>query len=201
MVNLYTVTIFLIIYLICSINPAIEICKKKTGEDIRKLGSGNAGCVNAMRVLGRLLGFLVIVLDAAKTIVAYCLASGVAKLFGNSAGDIIFIDIFILASIIGHCFPIYYKLRGGKGIVVGITVLAILDPRNALICVIAGLVVLIFTKTASKATLSGLVLYVIISLVMGYEYLTCMLISAAIIMYKHRQSIYRILTKQEEKFH
>lgn len=201
MVNLYTVTIFLIIYLICSINPAIEICKKKTGEDIRKLGSGNAGCVNAMRVLGRLLGFLVIILDAAKTIVAYCLAAGVAKLFGNSAGDIIFIDIFILASIIGHCFPIYYKLRGGKGIVVGITVLAILDPRNALVCVIAGLVVLIFTKTASKATLSGLVLYVIISLVMGYEYLTCMLISAAIIMYKHRQSIYRILTKQEEKFH
>lgn len=201
MVNLYTVTIFLIIYLICSINPAIEICKKKTGEDIRKLGSGNAGCVNAMRVLGRLLGFMVIILDAAKTIVAYYLASGVAKLFGNSAGDIIFIDIFILASIIGHCFPIYYKLRGGKGIVVGITVLAILDPRNALICVIAGLVVLIFTKTASKATLSGLVLYVIISLVMGYEYLTCMLISAAIIMYKHRQSIYRILTKQEEKFH
>lgn len=201
MVNLYTVTIFLIIYLICSINPAIEICKKKTGEDIRKLGSGNAGCVNAMRVLGRLLGFVVIILDATKVIISYYLAALVSKLFGHSAGDITFINIFILASVIGHCFPIYYKLRGGKGVVVGITVLAILDPRNALICVIAGLVILIITRTASKAALSGLVLYVIISLVMGYEYLTCVLISAAIIMYKHRQSIYRILTKQEEKFH
>lgn len=201
MVNLYTVTIFLIIYLICSINPAIEICKKKTGEDIRKLGSGNAGSANAMRVLGRLLGMVVVVLDVSKVFIAFYLASWIAKLFGHSAQDIVFINIFILASIIGHCFPAYYKFRGGKGVIVGITVLSILDPKNALICVIAGLVVLIITRTASKSALSGLVLYVIISLVMGYEYLVCMLISSLIILFKHRQSIYRILTKQEEKLH
>lgn len=197
MVNLYTVTIFLIIYLICSINPAIEICKKKTGEDIRKLGSGNAGCANAMRVLGRLLGMVVVVLDVAKVFVAYYLAFFVAKLFGNSSDELVFKNIFILATVIGHCFPAYYKFRGGKGVIVGITVMAILDPKNALICSIAGLVILLFTKTASKAALFGLILYVIISLVMGYEYLICVLISSAIIMFKHRQSIYRILTKQE----
>ena len=49
--NFYTVCIFIITYLICSINPAIIICKLKTGEDIRKLGSGNAGTANAMRIL------------------------------------------------------------------------------------------------------------------------------------------------------
>lgn len=199
MVNFYTVTIFLIIYLICSINPAIEICKRKTGEDIRKLGSGNAGSANAMRVLGRILGTVVVLLDIAKVFIAYYIASFISKLFGHSADEQIFASIMILASIIGQCFPIYYGLRGGKGVIVGITVISILDPRNALICAIAGLVVLIFTRTPSKATLSGLLLYIIISVVMGYEYLIPILISSAIIMYKHRQSIYRILTKQENK--
>lgn len=199
MVNFYTVSIFFIIYLICSINPAIEICKRKTGEDIRKLGSGNAGSANAMRVLGRILGTVVVLLDIAKVFIAYYIASFVSKLFGHSPDEQIFASIMILASIIGQCFPIYYGLRGGKGVIVGITVISILDPRNALICAIAGLVVLIITRTPSKATLSGLLLYIIISVVMGYEYLIPILISSAIIMYKHRQSIYRILTKQENK--
>lgn len=199
MVNFYTVTIFLIIYFICSINPAIEICKRKTGEDIRKLGSGNAGSANAMRVLGRILGTVVVLLDIAKVFLAYYIAGFVSKLFGNNPDDQIFASILILAAVIGQCFPIYYGLRGGKGVIVGITVISILDPKNALICALAGLVVLIFTKTPSKATLSSLLLYIIISIVMGYEYLIPVLISSAIIMYKHRQSIYRILTKQENK--
>lgn len=50
-IDIYTILTFLFTYFICSINPAIEICKKKTGQDIRKLGSGNAGSANAMRVL------------------------------------------------------------------------------------------------------------------------------------------------------
>ena len=54
--TVYMVVAFIITYLICSVNPAIEICKLKTGEDIRKLGSGNAGTANAMRVLGKPLG-------------------------------------------------------------------------------------------------------------------------------------------------
>jgi len=199
MVNFYTVTIFLIIYLICSINPAIEICKRKTGEDIRKLGSGNAGSANAMRVLGRILGTVVIILDIAKVFLAIYIAEFVSKLFGHNPDEQIFASIVILASVIGQCFPIYYGLRGGKGVIVGITVISILDPKNALICALAGLVVLIFTRTPSKATLSGLLLYIIISVVMGYKYLVPILISSAIIMYKHRQSIYRILTKQENK--
>lgn len=55
-IDIYTVLSFIFTYLICSINPAIEICKKKTGQDIRKLGSGNAGSANAMRVLRKITG-------------------------------------------------------------------------------------------------------------------------------------------------
>ena len=69
--NFYTVCIFIITYLICSINPAIIICKLKTGEDIRKLGSGNAGTANAMRILGKPLGILVIICDVLKVFIAF----------------------------------------------------------------------------------------------------------------------------------
>lgn len=199
MINFYTVCIFLVIYLICSVNPAIIICKKKTGEDIRKLGSGNAGSANAMRVLGRLLGLVVVILDIAKVFVSYYIAIFISKLFNHEI-DVTFKTIFILASVIGHCFPVYYGFRGGKGVIVGITVMAILEPQTAIICVISGLIVMLFTRTVAIGTLSGLVLYVIIALVTGHDYLTAVIISSLIIMFKHRQSIQRILTKQEHKF-
>ena len=199
MINLYTVLTFLIVYFICSINPAIEICKKKTGEDIRKLGSGNAGTANAMRVLGTPLGILVIILDEVKVFVSFFIMLLISKLFGNSV-DTTFKTIFILASIIGHCFPIYYGFRGGKGVIVGITTVAIFDPTNAVICIIAGLLVLLFTRTVSMGTLAGSILYLIISFVNRYDYIVAVLIAEAIVMFKHRSSIYRILTKQEQKF-
>ena len=199
MINLYTVLTFLIVYFICSINPAIEICKRKTGEDIRKLGSGNAGTANAMRVLGTPLGILVIILDEVKVFVSFFIMLLISKLFGNSV-DTTFKTIFILASIIGHCFPIYYGFRGGKGVIVGITTVAIFDPTNAVICIIAGLLVLLFTRTVSMGTLAGSILYLIISFVNRYDYIAAVLIAEAIVMFKHRSSIYRILTKQEQKF-
>ena len=199
MLDLYTIAIFLIMYLICSINPAIEICKRKTGEDIRKLGSGNAGTANAMRVLGTPLGILVIILDEVKVFVSFFIMLLISKLFGNSV-DTTFKTIFILASIIGHCFPIYYGFRGGKGVIVGITTVAIFDPTNAVICIIAGLLVLLFTRTVSMGTLAGSILHLIISFVNRYDYIVAVLIAEAIVMFKHRSSIYRILTKQEQKF-
>jgi glycerol-3-phosphate O-acyltransferase len=199
MINLYTVLTFLIVYFICSINPAIEICKRKTGEDIRKLGSGNAGTANAMRVLGTPLGILVIILDEVKVFVSFFIMLLISKLFGNGV-DTTFKTIFILASIIGHCFPIYYGFRGGKGVIVGITTVAIFDPTNAVICIIAGLLVLLFTRTVSMGTLAGSILYLIISFVNRYDYIVAVLIAEAIVMFKHRSSIYRILTKQEQKF-
>ena len=198
MIDLYTIAIFLIMYSICSINPAIIICKKKTGEDIRKLGSGNAGSANAMRVLGKPLGLVVVILDILKVYVAYYVSLAFSKFVAHDI-DITFKTVFILATVIGHVFPIYYKFRGGKGVIVGITVMFILETQNAIICIIAALLIFLYTKTPAKATLAGLILYIIMSIVGNHEYLIPVLISSAIIMFKHRNNIFRILTKQEEK--
>ena len=197
--SIYTVIIFLIAYLICSVNPAIIICKAKTGEDIRRLGSGNAGTANTMRVLGKPLGILVTILDIAKVALTLFIIKNVSEVFDEGMTNSLKIPV-ILGVIFGHCFPIYHKFKGGKGVIVGVTMISVLDPKTALICVISSLLVMAFTRTISIGTLAGVILYIIIACVMQYEYLLAVIISSLIVIFKHRQSIQRIITRQEGKF-
>lgn len=197
--SFYTVVIFLIAYFICSINPAIIICKMKTGEDIRRLGSGNAGTANTMRVLGKPLGVLVTILDILKVLTTLFIVRKITEIFGEGMTDNLKSPV-ILGVIFGHCFPIYYGFRGGKGVIVGITLISVLDSKAAIICIISALLVMAFTRTVSIGTLAGVVLYIIIAVVMQYECLFAVIVSALVVVFRHRQSIQRILARQEGKF-
>lgn len=197
--NIYEIVIFLITYLICSINPAIEICKRKTGEDIRNLGSGNAGTANAMRVLGKLLGTLVILLDILKVYISFYIITAIGSIFKQDT-DFVLKSIFIVASVIGHCYPIYYGFKGGKGVIVGVTAGVILNDQIALVCIIVALVIILATRIVALGTISGVILYNIMSLVMMTRFIIPVLIVSCIIMFKHRASIQRLLTRQEERF-
>ncbi len=194
----YKIVIFLITYLICSINPAIEICKRKTGEDIRKLGSGNAGTANAMRVLGKPLGTIVVLLDIGKVFFSYFIVTNVGNFF-NMDVNVTLKSVFIVATIVGHCFPLYYGFKGGKGVIVGITTAVILDKKIALVCIIAGGIVILVTRTVAMGTLSGLALYVIMTIVMMPNYIFPIIVISLIVMFKHRANIQRMIAKQEEK--
>lgn len=196
--NISTIIAFLTTYLICSINPAIEICKKKTGEDIRKLGSGNAGSANAMRVLGKPLGILVIILDISKVFLSYLIIFIIAKILKQDISDTLRAG-FILGSVIGHCYPIYYGFKGGKGVIVGMAVAFILNPKSAIICIISGAIVILITRTVAMGTLFGTIVYIIMALFNSVANIIPILIATAIIMFKHKNNIKRIITKQEEK--
>ena len=149
--TIYKICIFLITYLICSVNPAIIVCKLKTGEDIRKLGSGNAGSANAMRVLGKPLGILVIVCDILKVFIAYAFVFIISKIFKQDTMYILK-SVFVIAAIGGHCYPLYYKFKGGKGVIVGMTVAFILDYKIAFICTVIGLVIILVTRMVAMGT-------------------------------------------------
>lgn len=196
--TVYMVVAFIITYLICSVNPAIEICKLKTGEDIRKLGSGNAGTANAMRVLGKPLGIVVIICDILKVFISLAIVYVIGKIFKQDI-SVMLKSVFILAAVIGHCYPIYYKFRGGKGVIVGMTTAFILDAKTALICMIVGVVVILITRTVAMGTLIGTIVYVVITIFSAKECVIPVIIACSIIMFKHRSNINRILTRQEEK--
>lgn len=105
-------------YLIGSVNNAVIIGKLFFRKDVRQYGSKNAGGTNAARVLGRKAGMSVIVLDVFKTVVVYWLitllfaVTSVKKYVDYDA----IVHFAMITTALGHCYPIYYKFKGGKAV-------------------------------------------------------------------------------------
>ncbi|WP_054707739.1 glycerol-3-phosphate acyltransferase [Bacillus sp. JCM 19041] len=127
--------IFLLFSYICGcINGAYYIGKFIYKQDIRTVGSQNAGARNAGRVFGRTALVSTVVIDALKTILPICLS---IYFFGDSFWFIWLVTILIMA---GHIWPVQLKGHGGKGVVVYLAVLLVLEPVILLfISVVVGL--------------------------------------------------------------
>ena len=115
-------------YLVGSI-PTGYLIGRRRGVDVRTQGSGNIGATNVARTMGKRLGILVLVLDALK---------GAAPLAAWRAADLAIhldgrIDPYLftavgLAPIVGHCFPVWLRFRGGKGVATALGVFLVADP-------------------------------------------------------------------------
>ena len=121
-------------YLIGSI-PFGYLVARTRGIDIFKEGSGNIGATNVGRVLGRKFGVLVFLLDFAKGAVPAALAEPVARLLDPDAVNNLPPDALRvlagLAAFLGHLFPVYLGLRGGKGVATGAGAMFVLVPGPA----------------------------------------------------------------------
>lgn len=96
-------------YLVGTFNPSFFISKLK-GFDLRDRGSGNAGGSNALITMGKLIGFLCIIVDIAK---AAIIISIMSALFSDNPASY---AITAVACILGHMFPFYMHFKGGKGL-------------------------------------------------------------------------------------
>jgi acyl phosphate:glycerol-3-phosphate acyltransferase len=105
------VTAFAISYLIGSLPTAYIVVKRKANIDIRSAGSGNVGTLNAYEVTGkRFIGILVLVVDIAKGASAVLLTRLIIS------REPLVISIALVAVVVGHCFPIWLKFHGGRGL-------------------------------------------------------------------------------------
>jgi len=117
----------LLAYLLGSLPFGYLIVRWQKGIDVRTTGSGSIGATNVMRNLG-IAGFvLTFILDAGKGIAAVFLAG---KLTGQ---DPTWIAAAAAAAVFGHCFPVWLKFRGGKGVATGVGVFIALAPLQVLI--------------------------------------------------------------------
>ncbi len=134
-------------YLMGSFNSAILTVKIMKGEDIRNFGSGNAGLTNTLRCFGKLPALFTLLGDLLKGIVAVLICKLICSLMGIGIGpenDVYFIGyISGLCAVIGHVFPIYYGFKGGKGVLVGVSVFIVIDP------IVFGILILIFALILS----------------------------------------------------
>lgn len=112
-------------YLLGSIPFGLLLAKLFGGADVRKAGSGNIGATNVARVVGPLAGILTLILDTAKGAAAVWLA---ARVTSESSA---WMMAAAFAVLLGHCFPVWLKFKGGKGVATALGVFLALSPLSA----------------------------------------------------------------------
>ena len=193
--------VLLLGYLLGCFNGSVMVSHFVIRDDVRSHGSGNAGLTNFYRTYGAKYALGVIALDMGKTVVA-CLIGGFLMDF--IAGD--WTLGLLLAGIgceLGHMFPAYYGLKGGKGILSGGVLVWMLDWRMGLIA--WGLFVLLWllTRYVSLGSIMATAsMPVSAFFVFGRDPLLTALcaVVAALVIFCHRENIRRLLHGTENKF-
>lgn len=190
---------FITSYLIAAINPAILISKRVLKQDIRNLGSKNAGTTNAIRTMGKGIGALVFVLDLLKVVLSYGLICLVGIIFKEQISASVK-SLYMLASVLGHSYPIYYGFKGGKGVAVFLMSAIIVDAKMALICILIGVVVIAISRMVSLGSIVGSVMLVLLDIFMSTNYnFILVALTVAVVVYNHRDNITRIIAGNENK--
>ena len=185
--------LIVISYLLGSIPFALIAGRLSKGIDIREYGSGNLGATNAFRVLGVKLGIIVISADIIKgAIPAY-----LGLLWG---GDVWAVAAGVCA-IVGHSYPIFAGLKGGKSIATGAGVFLVLMPSAIIVAIIVFIIVLLSSQYVSLASLLGALSLLVTSIVLQYGLLKIVAVALvfAFVVYRHRANIERLLHGRENK--
>ena len=181
----------IISYLLGSIPMGLLLTKLSGKGDLRKVGSGNIGATNVMRVGGLRMAGLVWLLDMAKAIVAVFIGKYVAgDAFGAWCGFV---------AIVGHCYPVWLKFHGGKGISSLFGVLLAVSPMSFVVC---GLEWLLVALSSGISSLGATIVFCLIpvlgfaiSINVGFAFLAIGLLC----MWRHRGNIVRLISGSESK--
>ncbi len=184
-------------YLLGSINPAILISKKCYGYDIRDYGSGNAGMTNMFRTFGKKAGLATLAGDAGKALVAVVCAFAVL----GSKGQYI-AGFFCM---LGHSFPIFFRFKGGKGVIVSAITILFIDPLVFLVLVAIFALMFFATQIISASSITAAFFYPVVVYAFNLRapdpiFITFSLFIAFFVIAMHKENIHRLLNKTEKKF-
>ena len=188
-------------YLLGSIPFGLLLTKAFGRGDVRKVGSGNIGATNVARAAGLLAGISTLVLDVAKGAGAVLLAE---RLSNNTAT---WMMIAAFAALLGHCFPIWLRFKGGKGVATAAGIFLVLSPLACLAAVAFFVLVVVFWRYVSLGSVSAaaampLLIYFLWAprhappspVMLG------VVAVALLIIYKHLGNLQRLVEGAEPKF-
>lgn len=196
--------VFVITYLLGSLNFAVIVSRLLYHDDVRSYGSGNAGMTNMLRTYGKKAAFLTGLGDFSKGMASVLIgrllfaALGIDDFDGGYIGAV--------GVLLGHLFPLYFHFKGGKGILAITGAILLLNPDIFAILFVCFVPIAFITRIVSLASVTGAMAYPIL------VYIKCRIIGrppmldvvfsiacVAIILYMHRENIRRLLNGTEKK--
>ena len=141
-------------YLLGSLSFAVIIGKLFYNKDVREVGSKSAGATNVLRTLGKKAAAGVTVGDMLKGILAYLVAYPIGNMFGIGEFSAI---IAGTAAVFGHIFPLYFKFKGGKGVLSSLALSFMIDWRAAAITLVVAILIMAVSKYVSLGSILGCV--------------------------------------------
>ena len=200
--------IFIICYLIGSIPFGLILTKLFDNNDLRNIGSGNIGATNVLRTGNKTLALLTLILDLSKSFIPLFIFFQlyphpiINDFFNPVIVDKIFlILVFGYFFVLGHCFPIWLKFKGGKGIATSLGVILSIDFFIGLCLLTIWILVFLIFKISSLSALISSTSFPIL-IFFKYEKVNLLYLSILLtifVFFTHRENIIRLLKKEEKK--
>jgi glycerol-3-phosphate acyltransferase PlsY len=184
---------FVVAYLIGSVPFGLILTRLAGAGDVREIGSGNIGATNVLRTGRKGLALATLALDVLKGALPVWLAY---RYLGPDMAV-----VAGLGAVLGHCFPIWLKFRGGKGVATAAGVVVALTPLVAAIAVGVFMVIVLATRYVSLGSILGAIAAAPSAYLMGHvQAAELYLLLALIIVLKHAGNVRRLLQGSEAKF-
>lgn len=186
-------------YVVGSLSFAVIVSKLMGIEDPRSYGSNNPGATNVLRSGKKTAAVLTLLGDGLKGFLVVLFAQKVGPHYGVNAAGVAW---SALAVIVGHMWPMFFNLRGGKGVATSIGVMFALNAWVGLAVVATWLLVAFIWRYSSLAAMLALglaPLYAAFLMPRGTPQLGITLVIGLLVFYRHRDNLLKLLTHQEKK--
>ena len=182
-------------YLLGSISFSVILTKQKYKVDVRTEGSGNAGATNVARVFGMKAGLFTLLFDILKMVIPMAVGLALSGDWGVTVAG--------ACGIIGHCFPLYFGFKGGKGVSVAATIAMFIDWRVTVISLLVFIIFVAITRIVSISSCLAALSVLTTTIIFCYgEWapITLALFTAVLVIFMHRSNLQRLVRGEEKKF-
>jgi len=194
--DLLFILVLLAVYLIAAIPTGIVLARVMGYEDVRQKGSGNIGATNVYRVAGKLPGILTLLGDILKGLLPLL---AIKLWLGTTDAQL---GLAAVTAIVGHCYPVYLRFKGGKGVATALGILLVLAPLAVLLAAVVFVVTVVVSRYISLGSvLAALAAPLLVLLLGGSQAMVASSLAIGLlVVWRHRSNIKRLLDGNENRF-
>ena len=194
--NTLFILILIAVYLIAAIPTGVVLARLMGSEDVRQKGSGNIGATNVYRVAGKLAGVLTLLGDTMKSFLPLLAIKTWLAPTPTQLG------IASAVAIMGHCYPVYLKFAGGKGVATALGIFLLISPKAVLVALIIFALTVVTTRYISLGSVLAALSAPLLILLFNHPqpiFLATLFI-ALLVIWRHHSNIQRLLDGTESRF-